>query len=204
MPKRHFAKASVLYADTSTVPRVASSSFWHSLIPKAFRRPDDPVSVAERRRAKAAKSKDWNPATFFIAMAILIGSNAIQSIALRNERLKFTRRTDAKIALLRETIERVRSGEDVDVEKVLGTGEPEKEQAWEEVMREIESDDALWPTKKRKREQRAQQQHDIQQQSTSDLSFAQLPSTLSRDHSLDTRASPDIASNSSPRRPGFY
>lgn len=131
-PKRHFAKASVLLADTSTVPRVASSSFWHSLIPKAFRRPDDPVSVAERQRAKAAKSKAWNPATFFIAMAILIGSNAIQSIALRNERLKFTRRTDAKIALLRETIERVRSGEDVDVEKVLGTGEPAKEQAWEE------------------------------------------------------------------------
>lgn len=131
-PKRHFAKASVLLADTSTVPRVASSSFWHSLVPKAFRRPDDPVSVAERQRAKAAKSKEWNPATFFIAMAILIGSNAIQSIALRNERLKFTRRTDAKIALLRETIERVRSGEDVDVEKVLGTGEPAKEQAWEE------------------------------------------------------------------------
>lgn len=131
-PKRHFSKSSALSADSSTVPRVASSSFWHSLIPKAFRHPDDPVSVAERQKAKAAKSKEWNPATFFIAIAILIGSNAIQSIALRNEKLKFTRRTDAKIALLKETIERVRRGEDVDVEKALGTGEAAKEQAWEE------------------------------------------------------------------------
>lgn len=53
-------------------------------------------------------------------------------ISLRNDRLAFTRRTDAKIALLRETIQRVKSGEDVDVEKVLGTGNPEKEKEWEE------------------------------------------------------------------------
>ncbi|KEQ85709.1 hypothetical protein M438DRAFT_252246, partial [Aureobasidium pullulans EXF-150] len=133
------------------VPRVAS--VWQSVIPKAFRRPDDPVSVAERQKAQAMKSKEWNPATFFIVIALLIGSNAIQMIALRNERLSFTRKTDAKIALLRETIERVLRGENVDVERVLGTGDPEKEKEWEQVMQELESDNTLWKNKnKNKRE----------------------------------------------------
>lgn len=133
--KRHFTNGPVLSVETTqAVPRVATSSFWHSLVPKAFRQPNDPVSIAERRRAKSAKSKDWNPATFFIAMAVLIGSNAIQSIALRNERLSFTRKTEAKLALLKETIDRVRKGEDVNVEKILGTGDPEKERDWEEGM----------------------------------------------------------------------
>lgn len=105
---------------------------WQSLIPKAFRQPDDPVSVAERRRAKAAKSKEWNPATFFIVMFMLVGSNAIQMISLRHERLSFHRKTDARIALLKETIERVQRGEDVDVERILGTGAAEREDEWEQ------------------------------------------------------------------------
>lgn len=131
--QRNYSVSPVVFStDTSIMPRVANRSLWQSIIPKAFRRADDPVSVAERRKAKAMKSKDWNPATFFIVISLLIGSNAIQMISLRNDRLAFTRRTDAKIALLRETIQRVKSGEDVDVEKVLGTGNPEKEKEWEE------------------------------------------------------------------------
>lgn len=130
--RRHFARGAILSAGASNVPRVASPSLWQSLVPKAFRQPDDPVSVAERERNRPKKSNEWNPATFFIAMAVLIGSNAIQAIALRNERLRFTRKTEAKLSLLRETIERVRNGEDIDVEKVLGTGDPEKEQEWDE------------------------------------------------------------------------
>jgi hypothetical protein len=135
--------SSIRHASAPTsVPRVAS--VWQSVIPKAFRKPDDPVSVAEREKAQAMKSKDWNPATFFIVIALLIGSNAIQMIALRNERVGFTRKTEAKIALLRETIERVHRGEDVDVERVLGTGDPEKEKEWDQVMQELESDNTLW------------------------------------------------------------
>ena len=130
--KRNFARGAIRFADTSTAPRVTSLSFWQSLIPKPFRRPDDPVSVAERQRLKSAKSKEWNPATFFIAIAVLIGSNAIQMIALRNERLRFTRKTEAKLALLRETIERVRKGENVDVERILGAGDAAKEHEWEQ------------------------------------------------------------------------
>ena len=127
----------VFNSTEAVVPRVASTSIWKAIIPKAFRRPDDPVSIAERRRARQAKgprSKEWNPATFFIAIALLIGSNAIQMIALRNSRRNFSRKAEAKIALLREVIEKVQKGEEVDVEAMLGTGNPHHETEWEEGM----------------------------------------------------------------------
>ena len=77
-------------------------------------------------------SKEWNPYTFFIIMFLLIGSNAINLIALRNDFASFSRKADANIALLKEAIERVKAGEDVDVEKLLGTGDAKREQEWEE------------------------------------------------------------------------
>lgn len=56
----------------------------------------------------------------------------MQLLALRNEFTAFSRRADAKIGLLKEVIERVQKGEDVDVKGLLGTGNPEKEKEWEE------------------------------------------------------------------------
>lgn len=78
------------------------------------------------------RSREWNPATFFIVIFLLIGSNAMQMIALRNEFTAFSQRADAKIALLKEVIERVQKGEEVDVKGLLGTGDPEKEKEWEQ------------------------------------------------------------------------
>jgi len=40
------------------------------------------------------------------------------------------RRAEAKMGILREVIERVQNGEDVDVEKVLGTGVEAEEKEW--------------------------------------------------------------------------
>ena len=79
-----------------------------------------------------AKSKELNPYTFFIVIFLLIGSNAIQMIALRNDFRAFSRKADARIGLLKEVIERVQRGEDVDVEGLLGTGNAEQEREWEE------------------------------------------------------------------------
>jgi hypothetical protein len=42
------------------------------------------------------------------------------------------RRAEAKLGILREVIERVKAGEDVDVEKVLGTGVESEEKEWAE------------------------------------------------------------------------
>lgn len=106
---------------------VAQPSFWKSMIPKPFRK--DPTAI---RRPKKPKSKEWNPATFFIFIFLLIGSMSIQMIALRNEFTAFTRRADAKIGLLKEIIGRIQNGEDVDVEGLLGAGDAKREQEWEE------------------------------------------------------------------------
>jgi len=65
-------------------------------------------------------------------------------ITLRNESATFTRRADAKISLLKEIIERIKNGEDVNVEGLLGTGDAQREKEWEEVLQEIEEEDAAW------------------------------------------------------------
>lgn len=57
---------------------------------------------------------------------------SIQMIALRNEYATFSRRADARIGLLKEIIERIQKGEEVDVEGLLGAGDKEKEKEWEE------------------------------------------------------------------------
>ena len=114
------------YAEsTENLPRVAQPSVWHSMVPKAFRSQERSNIPTEPRR-----SKDWNPATFFICIFLLIGSNAIQMLTLRNEYSSFSRKAETKIALLKEVLDKVQRGEQVDVEKVLGTGDEEQEQEW--------------------------------------------------------------------------
>ncbi|KAF2814747.1 uncharacterized protein BDZ99DRAFT_370251, partial [Mytilinidion resinicola] len=128
------------------LPRVAQPNFWVSMLPK-FLRPSTSTSTMP----KPPKSKEWNPATPYIILGLFIGSQAIQTISLRNEVVNFTRRADAKIGLLREVVERVKRGEDVDVERVLGSGDEAKEREWEEVLREIEEEEALFQSRKRRK-----------------------------------------------------
>lgn len=56
-------------------------------------------------------------------------------ITLRSEYSSFSRKADAKIRLLKEVLDKVQRGEKVDVEKVLGTGDPEQEQEWHDGRR---------------------------------------------------------------------
>lgn len=62
----------------------------------------------------------------------MIGSMSIQMISLRKNFEAFMRRSDVRIGLLREVVEKLQNGEQVDVEKVLGTGDAEREAEWEE------------------------------------------------------------------------
>ena len=112
---------------TENLPRVTQPSVWHSIVPKAFRQRKDRNTIANSRR-----SKEWNPATFYICIFLLIGSNAIQMLTLKNEHESFNRKADQKIATLREVLDKMHRGEKVDVEKALGTGDPEQEQEWED------------------------------------------------------------------------
>lgn len=94
-------------------------------------------------------------------------------IALRNESAALSRRTDAKIGLLKEIIERIKNGEEVDVEGLLGAGDKEMEREWEEgktsrtkqqhsfnayylVLQEIEREDQAWAQPKRSKPKRAE------------------------------------------------
>ncbi|KAK4242458.1 hypothetical protein C8A03DRAFT_29391 [Achaetomium macrosporum] len=116
-----------------SVSSVAEASFWKSLVPKPLR------SRSATGLEKKSKGKQgWNPATFFIVMSLLIGSMSIQMIALKRDFGNFMRRTDVRIGLLREVVEKLQRGEKVDVEKALGTGDPDRELAWEEVLKDIE------------------------------------------------------------------
>lgn len=119
--QRHLATA------THSLPRAAQSSIWQSIIPKAFRKPREAIEYS-----KKPMRREWNPATFFIVIFLLIGSNAIQMIVLRNDFITFSRKAEAKIGLLKEVIGRVQKGEDVDVEGLLGTGNEDQEREWED------------------------------------------------------------------------
>lgn len=57
---------------------------------------------------------------------------SIQMIALRNQFEKYMRQSGVRIGQLREVVERIQNGEQVDVEKVLGTGDAKREADWEE------------------------------------------------------------------------
>ncbi|VBB87034.1 Putative protein of unknown function [Podospora comata] len=142
--------ATPLLQATTALPSRASStvtepSFWRSMIPKPLRKDNHHRSLPAQ---KQAPKKEWNPATFFICIFLFIGSMSIQQIALRKDYEAFTRQSDARISLLREVVEKLQSGQDVDVEKVLGTGDPEREKEWDEVLKEIEREEAT-----RKRQQ---------------------------------------------------
>ncbi len=74
---------------------------------------------------------------------MFIGSMSVQMITLKKDFSTFTRRAEVRIDLLREVVEKLQRGEDVDVEKTLGSGDEAKEKEWEEILREIERDDIL-------------------------------------------------------------
>ncbi|KAI1429296.1 hypothetical protein F5Y12DRAFT_477754 [Xylaria sp. FL1777] len=132
----------------SSAPTVAQLSFWRSLIPKPFRPKPKPTVDWGTPEKQKPKSKEWNPATFYIVIFLFIGSMAIQMIALKRDYATFMRRAEVRIGLLREVVEKLQRGEEVDVEKALGTGDIEKEREWEEVLQEIERDDVFKNAKK--------------------------------------------------------
>lgn len=124
-----FGRARLQSNASSAVPRVASTTFWSSLIPRLPWKPPGQSS-------NQTLGKGWNPATYFIVMALIIGSQGIRIIAEEREILSFSRNTEAKIELLRKVLDSLHRGEHVDVEKVLGTGDETMEKEWE---------DGLWP-----------------------------------------------------------
>lgn len=126
-PARPQARAYALFAPSlshtrfMSLPRILQPSFWISMVPKPF-----------RGRSEHSGPREWNPATPYIVLGLLVGSQAIQILWLKQENAHSVRKAEAKIGLLREVIGRIQNGEDVPVESLLGTGNAESEKEWAE------------------------------------------------------------------------
>ncbi|KAL4883012.1 hypothetical protein BJY04DRAFT_216730 [Aspergillus karnatakaensis] len=187
---------------TPSLPKIASPSFWSSMMPKFLRSrfSRSPSSSSPSSHATKPKSTEWNPASFYIVIFILIGSQAIRMIALKNEYTAYTRSTEAKIRLLREVIEKVKSGEDVDVEKLLGKGDEGVEREWEEVLREIEQEDSLWHQKQKAKRDKLEEEERAEAAKLEEQKQAQAQAAAK-----EASRSDDLAIDAQPkRRAGFF
>ncbi|KAJ5698313.1 hypothetical protein N7462_000318 [Penicillium macrosclerotiorum] len=145
------------YATSDRLPKIADTSVWTAMIPRFIR---------QGKSRKPGEKKEWNPATFYIVMFTLIGSQAIRMLTLKNGYASYSRSADAKIELLKEVIERVKKGEKVDVEKLLGTGDEAQEKEWEEVLKQIEQEDALWNKQKQAEQEQKQPTPKLEEKET--------------------------------------
>ncbi|KAK4635103.1 hypothetical protein CLAFUW4_01703 [Fulvia fulva] len=153
--RQYSATTNLFYAEASCLPRVATPSFCSSLIPSFLRRPASKAAAVRRAEIRDAGADERRTGLIFLFLGIFVGSNAINIIGIRREMLNFTRQTDAKLELLRDVVQKVQNGEDVDVKKALGTGDPEQEKEWEQVMQELENTDMLWEGRKKRDAKRA-------------------------------------------------
>ncbi|TGZ83913.1 hypothetical protein EX30DRAFT_369227 [Ascodesmis nigricans] len=106
---------------------------------------------------KAVVRRDWNPATFFIWIFLLIGSQAIHILRVKHDRAEYVRKSEARIGMLAEVVKRLQRGEKVDVKKVLGTGKQKDEVDWEQALKEIEEEDRLWNTRLAEQDEQAKE-----------------------------------------------
>jgi hypothetical protein len=72
-------------------------------------------------------------------------------MSLKNEFMTYSRKADLKIQQLREVVQKLQHGEEVDVEKVLGTGDEAQEREWEEALEELLKEDRVWQSNREKR-----------------------------------------------------
>ncbi len=118
-------------------------------------------------------------------------------MGLKTDFTTFVRQADLKIAQLREVVEKIQRGEDVDVEKVLGTGDEAQEREWEEALRELQEQDRIWQNNARKsreeRERLAAEERDANPVSGS------IDTAQETDAPFGTTTTPVP-----PSRPGFY
>jgi Family of unknown function (DUF5321) len=182
-------------SDARTLPKIVQPSIWHSIIPRFLRNRSDRVSESRQKKAR-------NPATYFIWIYLLIGSQAIRILQVQSEFNTFMRRAELRIGKLREVVAALQRGEDVDVEKALGTGDEAQEREWEEALKEIEAEDRLWQSNRQKRkEKRAKAREEAAQGDSEDTAspvndaFTQLP---------EAGDEATLAREGGPRPPGFY
>jgi Family of unknown function (DUF5321) len=182
-------------SDSRAVPRIAQASVWNSIIPRALRHRQDTASEPKHKRAH-------NPANYFIWIYILIGSQAIRILQLQNEFNTFMRRAELKIGKLREVIEALKRGEEIDVERTLGTGDETQEREWEEALKEIENEDQIWQTnRQRKREAKERARQEAADEASEDTAS---PVNTDADQRAKSEDEGSSGQEGRPKAPGFY
>jgi hypothetical protein len=173
----------------SRLPRLVQSSFWDSIIPKTWRnRPSG--------HARTTKAKPTNPATYFIWIYILIGSQAIRIMGVKNEFTVYSRKAELKLQQLREVVQKLQRGEEVDVEKVLGTGDETQEREWEEALEELQREDRIWQDNRNKSREAKER-----------LAKEEQDANPVHDDKVNVQAQVPVTPTPQPtatRRPGFY
>ena len=104
------------------------------------------------------------------------------------------RKADLKLAKLREVVEKLQRGEEVDVEKALGTGDELQEREWEDALRELESEERLWQRSNQKRREEKERLEQQQQDANP------VNGTRQGDAAVANSPRPAMA----PQAPGFY
>ncbi|BFZ60626.1 hypothetical protein YB2330_001666 [Saitoella coloradoensis] len=106
------------------------------------KRPSDaPVKPSLWKRTKA------HPSTPFIILWGIVGSQAIHLITIRNFHKDLTAKGNARISALRDVLERLKQGEEIDVKKELGAGVQHAEQEWTDILKNIEEEEQEWQRK---------------------------------------------------------
>lgn len=147
------------------------------------------------------KGKKINPATYFIWIYIFIGSQAIRILQLKIEARDYMRRAELQIDKLREAVRRLQNGEQVDVEKILGTGLPDEEEAWDQALKQIEDEDRIWQDKRRLKREKEERTLAEQAEAEARRTDASPVSDAVKMNSADTE---QVKKTLPPRGPVFY
>ncbi|KEF59539.1 uncharacterized protein A1O9_04383 [Exophiala aquamarina CBS 119918] len=179
-------------SQNSLLPKLAQTSIWHSIIPRGIR-------DRWTRTGKYANKKAVNPASYFIWIYLLIGSQSIRIMGIQTDFNTYMRKADLKLNKLREVVEKLQKGEPVDVEKALGTGDEIQEQEWEDALQELMDEERVWQNNRKKAreesERLAQEERDANPLNTS----------IYKDQAATTIDIPSASSPTGPRpSPGFY
>lgn len=182
-------------SEVQVLPKIAQPSLWHSIVPRSLRSRSERLPGANRQ-------KPVNPASYFIWIFILIGSQAIRILQLENDLRTFTRQADLKIDKLREVVDALQRGEDVDVEASLGTGNDAQEREWEDVLKEIENEDRLWQINRQKsREAQAKAREQAAREANEDTA-SPVNDSIEPHPEVNDKGPP--RDDREPRAPGFY
>lgn len=184
-------------SDSRALPKIGQPSIWQSVIPRALRNGFEEASEPTTKKKRAP-----NAATYFIWIYLLIGSQAIRILQVKSDFDVCMRRADIKIGKLRDVVDALQRGEEIDVEKALGTGDEEQEREWELVLREIEEEDRAWQASKRKRrEAREKAREEAAREANKDTAS---PVNSAVDEYIKAKEEPPLQQGRRPATTGFY